>query len=78
MTLHEAIEKLLKEEGRSMTTSEITIALNDKKWYTKKNGSDICEFQVHGRTHSLSNLFKRDGIEVSLKDQADHKKIPPK
>ena len=71
MTLHEAIEKLLKEEGRSMTTSEITIALNDKKWYTKKNGSDICEFQVHGRTHTLSNQFNRNGLEVSLKDQDD-------
>lgn len=78
MTLHEAIEKLLKEEGRSMTTSEITTALNDKKWFTKKDGSEICEFQVHGRTHSLFRLFKRDGFEVSLKDQDDHKRIPPK
>ena len=69
MELHEAIEKLLKEEGRSMTTAEITTALNDKKWFTKKDGSEICEFQVHGRTHTLSNLFKRDGIKVYLKDR---------
>ena len=61
-----------------MTTSEITTALNDKKWFTKKDGSEICEFQVHGRTHSLSNLFNRDGVKVYLKDQAAHKKIPPK
>ena len=72
MTLHEAIEKLLREEGRSMTTSEITDALNDNKWFTKNDGSEICEFQVHGRTHSLSKLFKRDGIKVSLKDLTDH------
>ena len=69
MTLHEAIEKLLKEEGRSMTTSEITTALNDKKWFTKKDGSEICEFQVHGRTHTLSTQFKRNGLEVSLKNR---------
>lgn len=68
MTLHEAIEKLLKEEGRSMTTSEITTALNENKWFTKNDGSKICEFQVHGRTHNLSKLFKRDGFKVSLKN----------
>ena len=69
MELHEAIEKLLKEEGRSMTTAEITTALNDKKWFTKKDGSEICEFQVHGRTHTLSRMFKRDGVKVYLKDR---------
>lgn len=70
MELHEAIEKLLKEEGRAMTTSEITTALNEKKWYTKKDKSEICEFQVHGRTHSLSGMFKRDGVKVSLKKKS--------
>ncbi len=70
MTLHEAIEKLLKEKGRPMTTAEITEALNNKKWFTKKDGSDICEFQVHGRTHSFPWLFDRDGSKVSLKDQS--------
>ena len=67
MTLHEAIEKLLKEKGRSMTTSEIADELNHNKWFTKKDGSEICQFQVHGRTHSFSKLFNRDGTKVSLK-----------
>jgi len=67
MTLHEAIEKLLEEKGRSMTTSEIAEALNKNKWFTKKDGSEICQFQVHGRTHNYSNLFNRDGAIVSLK-----------
>jgi len=67
MTLHEAIEKLLKEQGRSMTTSEITEALNKNRWYKKKDGSAICQFQVHGRTHTYSQLFNRDGPTVSLK-----------
>lgn len=67
MTLHEAIEKLLKEEGRSMSTAEITDLLNEKGWFKKKDGSAICEFQVHGRTHSFPSLFKRDGSIVRLK-----------
>jgi hypothetical protein len=71
MTLHEAIEKLLKEKGRSMTTSEITEELNHNKWHTKKDGSETCQFQVHGRTHSFAKLFNRDGAYVSLKKQDD-------
>ena len=71
MTLHEAIEKLLKEKGRSMTTSEITDELNDNQWYTKGNGSKICEFQVHGRTRNFTRLFKRYGTRVSLKHLSD-------
>ncbi|MDX2431285.1 MAG: HTH domain-containing protein [Bacteroides sp.] len=67
MTLHEAIEKLLREKGSPMTTAEITEALNDNGWFTKKDGSEICEFQVHGRTHSFPRLFHRDGSKVTLK-----------
>ncbi len=47
MTLHEAIEKLLREEGRSMTTAEITAALNARGWFKKKDGSAICKFLQH-------------------------------
>jgi hypothetical protein len=72
MTLHEAIEKLLKEKGRSMTTSEITEDLNKNLWFTKKDGSEICHFQVHGRTHNQSQLFDRDGAMVSLKNKSDY------
>ena len=37
MTLHEAIIKLLKEKGTPMTTTEIANALNENKWYLKKD-----------------------------------------
>lgn len=67
MTLHEAIEKLLREEGRPMTTADITDALNARGWFKKKDGSAICEFQIHGRTHSFPSIFDRDGSIVSLK-----------
>ena len=36
MTLHEAIEKLLKQKKRPMTTTEIANELNKKKWYIQK------------------------------------------
>jgi hypothetical protein len=69
MTLHEAIEKLLKQTGRSMTTTEIANELNKNKWYQKKDGSEIDPFQIHGRTKNYPQLFDRDGSKVYLKGQ---------
>ncbi len=67
MTLHEAIEKLLQQTGRPMTTIEIANELNKNKWYQKKDGSIIQPFQIHGRTRNYPDLFNRNGSTVSLK-----------
>jgi hypothetical protein len=69
MTLHEAIEKLLKQTGRPMTTKEIADNLNQNKWYVKKDGSKITDFQIHGRTRNYPQYFNRDGSLVSLVGQ---------
>ncbi|WP_338731354.1 hypothetical protein [Mangrovimonas cancribranchiae] len=68
MTLHAAIEKLLKEKGTSMSTNEIATELNKNKWYQKKDGSEISAFQIHGRTRNYPNIFDRQGSLVSLKN----------
>ena len=69
MTLHQAIEKLLVQQGRSMSTAEIADALNQNGWYTKQDGSPIQPFQIHGRTKNYHELFDRDGSKVSLKSK---------
>lgn len=66
MTLHEAIEKLLHQVGRPMTTTEITDALNRNKWYQKKDNSPITPYQIHCRTSKYPHLFNRNGSTVSL------------
>lgn len=68
MKLHEAIVKLLQEKGRAMTTQEIADALNRNGWYTKRDGSSISAFQIHGRTRNYDHLFERNGSLVSLKN----------
>ncbi|HUC80755.1 MAG TPA: hypothetical protein VMR70_07555 [Flavisolibacter sp.] len=73
MKLHEAIEKLLLTAGRPMLTSEIADALNQNKWYQKKDGSPIDPFQVHGRTKNYAHLFNRNGSTVSLIGQPPNK-----
>ncbi len=69
MKLHEAIERLLDQKGRSMTTTEIARELNKNQWYQKRDGSEITAFQIHGRTKNYSHLFDRDGTTVSLVGQ---------
>jgi len=66
MTLHVAIEKLLREIGRPMSTQAIANELNLRKWYQKGDGSPITAFQIHGRTRNYPNLFVRSGSLVSL------------
>lgn len=66
MKLHEAIEKLLVDSGRPMTTTEIADALNKNKWYTKRDGSLITPLQIHGRTRNYNRIFKRDKSLVLL------------
>ncbi len=70
MTLHEAIEKLLRQTGRPMTTQQIADELNKNGWYQKKDDSAIQAFQIHGRTRNYANIFDRDGSTVSLIGQS--------
>lgn len=75
MTFHVAIEKLLRETGHPMTTHNIADELNRNKWYQKKDGSKITDFQIHGRTRNYPQLFNRNRTTVSL---ARHKAAKPK
>lgn len=78
MTLHEAIEKLLRQTGRPMTTTGIANELNKNKWYQKKDNSTIDPFQIHGRTKNYPNIFNRNGSTVSLNGQPNIKVNTPK
>ena len=69
MTLHDAIEALLRHTGRQMTIDGIANEINRNNWYKKKDGSIITAFQIHGRTKSYPHLFNRDGSKVSLVEQ---------
>jgi hypothetical protein len=67
MTLHEAIAQLLAQRGTPMTTTDIAEALNKNSWYSKKDGSAIQPFQIHGRTKNYPHLFVQNGSTISLK-----------
>lgn len=75
MTLHEAIEKLLRQTDRPITTQEIADELNKNNWYQKKDGSKITAYQIHGRTKNYANLFNRNGTKISISGQTAVKAI---
>ncbi len=77
MTLHEAIEELLIEKGRSMSTSEIANELNRRKSYSKRDGSLITAFQIHGRAKNYPDLFTKDGSTVGLVVWEKGVQLPP-
>lgn len=77
MTLHEAIVSVLQAKGTSMTTQEIADELNRNGLYSKRDGSEISAFQIHGRTRNYGHLFHREGSTVSLRSKTGHD-IPEK
>jgi hypothetical protein len=69
VTLHEEIADILRERGAAwMTTQEIADAVNERGRYTKKDGSAMTAFQVHGRTKNYPQLFEREGSLVRLRE----------
>lgn len=78
MTLHEAIEQLLRQQGRPLNMTEIAAELNRNNWYQKKDGSLISPFQIHGRTRKYPQLFERKGSTVLLADKSTELKNVPK
>lgn len=66
MTLHQVINEVLLDLGRPMTTNELANVINFRHSYTKRDGSPVDAFQIHGRTKNYPNLFSRSGSFVGL------------
>lgn len=60
-----------------MTTTEIADELNRAGLYSKKDGSIISPFQIHGRTKNYEHLFNREGSTVSLKSKTGIGRVLP-
>lgn len=60
MTLHEAIEKVLRQTGHSMTAREIADKLNSSNMYSKGDDSEIATSQISfGRYELEEYLIKK-------------------
>ena len=67
MTLNEAIEIVIRNEGKSMTASEIAEKLNKNKLYSKDDLSIISASQISARVNKCPKQFKIIRLEKPLK-----------
>ena len=66
--LHDEIREILLANGNAwMTTSEIATEVNQRNRYRKRDGSQVTDYQIHGRTRKYPHLFIREGSKVQYK-----------
>lgn len=66
MTLHEAIEKVLKNKGRSMTAREIADEINAAGLYKRKDGNPVPTSQIHARISNYPAKFVKVKNQIGL------------
>ena len=66
MTLHEAIQKVLIEQARPMTSREIADVINAKKYYSRGDGKPLPTGQITARINKYQNLFTKNGKNIEL------------
>lgn len=70
MTLHEAIERVLIEYGRPMTTGEIVRAIAERNLYERLDSEGLSTSQVAARVNKYPELFDRLGDQVALRNRS--------
>ena|SRR5690554_784735 len=66
MTLHEAIEMILQETGRPMSTREIADVVNKRTLYTRRDGLPVPASQISARIGNYENLFSKEQGKIKL------------
>ncbi|SDF93760.1 hypoxanthine-DNA glycosylase [Pedobacter terrae] len=72
MKLHEAIEKLIRDNARAMTANQIAQALNFNGLYSKRDGSPIRPDQIMGRVNGHPLLFRVDRLNRPIQISLPH------
>lgn len=77
MTLHEAIELVLKEQQRPMTAREIADEINDKLLYRRHDGMVVPANQIYARVNRYKNRFLllKDTGKVALLPSINKNKL---
>jgi hypothetical protein len=68
MTLHEALELILREAGAPMTARQLADAVNDRGLYRTRDGTPVEVNQIHARTSNYESIFEKDGPLINLRE----------
>lgn len=66
MTLHEAIELILQESGKSMTSRQIADVINERELYARRDGKLVSASQVTSRVNNYEKIFAKDLNKIKL------------
>lgn len=67
LKLHEAMQIVLKETGRSMSYKEIADEINKRELYhRKKDNNPVPPEQISIRAYNYPSLFEKEGSLVKL------------
>lgn len=67
MTLHDAIQQLLIDSKKELTTLELAKLINERQLYLRKDKKPVTASQVMSRIGNYPKLFTKIGNKVSLK-----------
>lgn len=60
MTLHEAIEKVLKQYGQGMRPTEIAEKINQHKYYSRGDARPLKSGQISARVARYPRLLRKE------------------
>ena len=66
LTLNKAIEQVLRENHRPMTTSEIADIINSQHLYERGDKTPLKASQVSARVHQYPLLLRRENDKITL------------
>ena len=66
MTLHEAIEQVIRKAGRPLSTREISNVINSRKLYRREDGQPVPTSQIGARVKNYPQWFKKVGTLIAL------------
>ena len=66
MTLHEAIEMILQETGRPMTSNEIAKIVNERNLYTRRDKLPVSASQITARVGNYEKIFIKEFGKIKL------------
>src|SRR5688572_17958668 len=70
MTLHDAIEQIIRDARRPMKAAEIANEVNSRKLYIKADKTKVTASQISSRVSKYQETFKLSEQGISLHDIA--------
>ena len=77
MTLHEAIEQVIRQAGRPLSTREICDLINSQNLYSRKDGKPVPTSQIGARVRQSPQWVKKVGNLITVANNTKKPELKP-